>query len=49
MAPVFRSVESSCVAPGWDTAYLSGLPQIVVEIITQARAPSTNPEGSRLE
>ncbi len=38
---VFRSVEPSCVAPGRDTADLSGLPHAVVETITQARAPST--------
>ncbi len=41
LAPASRSVEPSCVAPGWDTADLSGLPQTVVETITQARAPST--------
>ncbi len=29
------------MAPGWDAADLSGLPQAVVETITQARAPST--------
>ncbi len=41
LAPASRSVEPSCVAPGWDVADLSGLPQAVVETITQARAPST--------
>ncbi len=41
MAPASRSVEPSCVVPGRDTADLSGLPQAVVETITQARAPST--------
>ncbi len=41
MAPTSRSVEPSCVAPGRDAADLSGLPQAVVETITQARAPST--------
>ncbi len=41
MAPTSRSVESLCVAPGWDAADLSGLPLAVVETITQARAPST--------
>ncbi len=41
MAPASRSVEPSCVAPGRDAADLSGLPQAVVETITQARAPST--------
>ncbi len=41
VAPVSRFVEPSCVAPGWDAADLSGLPQTVVETITQARAPST--------
>ncbi len=29
------------MAPGWDTADLSGLPPAVVETIIQARAPST--------
>ncbi len=33
--------EPSCVVPGRDAADLSGLPQAVVETITQARAPST--------
>ncbi len=41
MAPAFRSVEPSCVAPGRDVADLSGLPPAVVDTITQARAPST--------
>ncbi len=41
LAPASRSVEPSCVAPGRDAADLSGLPQAVVETITQARAPST--------
>ncbi len=41
IAPASRSVEPSCVAPGWDTADLSGLPQAVVEKFTQARSPST--------
>ncbi len=41
LAPTSRSVEPSCVAPGRDAADLSGLPQAVVETITQARAPST--------
>ncbi len=41
MAPASRSVEPPCVAPGWDEADLSGLPPVVVETITQARAPST--------
>ncbi len=36
-----RSVEPPCVAPGRDAADLSGLPQAVVDTITQARAPST--------
>ncbi len=31
MAPVSRSVEPSCVAPGRNAADLSGLPQTVVE------------------
>ncbi len=41
MAPTSRTVEPSCVAPGWDVADLSGLPPAVIETITQARAPST--------
>ncbi len=41
LAPASRPVEPPCVAPGWDATDLSGLPQAVVETITQARAPST--------
>ncbi len=41
MAPASRSVEPPCVAPGQDTADLSGLPLAVVETIAQASAPST--------
>ncbi len=41
MAPASRSMEPPCVAPGRDAADLSGLPLAVVEIIIQARAPST--------
>ncbi len=41
LAPASRPVEPPCVAPGRDSADLSGLPQVVVETITQARAPST--------
>ncbi len=41
MAPVSRSMEPPCVAPGRDAADLSGLPPAVVETIIQARAPST--------
>ncbi len=41
LAPASRSVETPCVDPGRDVADLSGLPQVVVETITQARAPST--------
>ncbi len=41
MAPVSRPVEPQCVAPGRDVADMCGLPQAVVEIITQARAHST--------
>ncbi len=41
MAPASRSVEPEFVAPGQDVADLSGLPQAVVDTITQARAPST--------
>ncbi len=40
LAPASRPVEPPCVAPGWDAADLSGLPQALVETITQARAPS---------
>ncbi len=41
LAPASRPVEPPCVAPGRDAADLSGLPQAVLETITQARAPST--------
>ncbi len=41
LAPASRPVEPPCVAPGRDASDLSGLPQAVVETITQARAPST--------
>ncbi len=41
MAPVSRSMEPPCVAPGRDAADLSVLPPVVVETIIQARAPST--------
>ncbi len=41
LAPASRSMEPPRVAPGRDAADLSGLPQAVVETITQARAPST--------
>ncbi len=41
MAPVSRSMEPPCVAPGRDAADLSGLPPAVVETIIQARALST--------
>ncbi len=41
MAPASRSVEPPCVAPGRNAADLRGLPQAVVDTITQARAPST--------
>ncbi len=41
MAPASRSMEPPCVAPGRDTADLSGLPPAVLETIIQARAPST--------
>ncbi|KAL0148546.1 hypothetical protein M9458_056093 [Cirrhinus mrigala] len=40
LAPAPRSLEPSRVASGRDVADLSGLPQAVVDIITQARAPS---------
>ncbi len=41
MAPASRSVEPPCFASARDAADLSGLPPVVVETITQARAPST--------
>ncbi|KAL0173083.1 hypothetical protein M9458_033394, partial [Cirrhinus mrigala] len=41
LAPASRSVEPACVASGRDTVDLSGLPQAVIETITQSRAPST--------
>ncbi|KAI2666135.1 ORF V: Enzymatic polyprotein [Labeo rohita] len=41
LAPVPRSMEPSCVASGRDAADLSGLPQAVIDTITQSRAPST--------
>ncbi len=41
MAPVSRSMEPPCVAPGRDAADLSGLPPAVLETIIQARAPSS--------
>ncbi len=41
MAPTSRSVEPPCMAPGRDAADLSGLPQAMVDTITQVRTPST--------
>ncbi|KAL0189928.1 hypothetical protein M9458_017027, partial [Cirrhinus mrigala] len=41
LAPASRPVEPPRVAPGRDTADLAGLPQAVVDTITQAKAPST--------
>ncbi|KAL0147058.1 hypothetical protein M9458_057582, partial [Cirrhinus mrigala] len=41
LAPASRSMEPACVASGQDTLDLAGLPQAVVETITQSRAPST--------
>ncbi|KAL0152834.1 hypothetical protein M9458_051861, partial [Cirrhinus mrigala] len=41
LAPVPRSMEPSCMASGRDAADLSGLPQAVIDTVTQARAPST--------
>ncbi|KAL0151728.1 hypothetical protein M9458_052954 [Cirrhinus mrigala] len=41
LAPAPRSVEPSRLASGQDAADLSGLPQAVIDTITQARAPST--------
>ncbi|KAL0152512.1 hypothetical protein M9458_052235 [Cirrhinus mrigala] len=40
LAPAPRSVEPSRLASGRDAADLSGLPQAVIDTITQARAPS---------
>ncbi|KAL0160093.1 hypothetical protein M9458_043818, partial [Cirrhinus mrigala] len=42
LAPAPRPVEPPRVAPGQDAADLAGLPQAVVDTITQARAPSTD-------
>ncbi|KAI2668660.1 hypothetical protein H4Q32_005425 [Labeo rohita] len=41
LAPAPRPVEPACLAPGRDASDLSGLPQAVIETITQSRAPST--------
>ncbi|KAL0146524.1 hypothetical protein M9458_058155, partial [Cirrhinus mrigala] len=41
LAPAPRPVEPPRVAPGRDAADFAGLPQAVVDTITQARAPST--------
>ncbi|KAI2667881.1 ORF V: Enzymatic polyprotein [Labeo rohita] len=41
LAPVPRPVEPARLVPGWDASDLSGLPQAVIETITQSRAPST--------
>ncbi|KAL0195045.1 hypothetical protein M9458_008617, partial [Cirrhinus mrigala] len=41
LAPAPRSVEPSRVASGRDAADLSGLPQAVIDTITQAKASST--------
>ncbi|KAI2648012.1 50S ribosomal protein L2, chloroplastic [Labeo rohita] len=41
LAPASRPLEPPCVASGRDSADLTGLPQAVVNSITQARAPST--------
>ncbi|KAL0148641.1 hypothetical protein M9458_056081, partial [Cirrhinus mrigala] len=41
LAPVPRSMEPSCLGSGRDAADLSGLPQALINTITQARAPST--------
>ncbi len=40
MAPASKSVEPTCVAPGWDVTDLSDLAPAVVDTITHARAPS---------
>ncbi|KAL0173211.1 hypothetical protein M9458_033522, partial [Cirrhinus mrigala] len=41
LAPASRSLEPTRVASGRDTADLTGLPQAIINTITQARAPST--------
>ncbi|KAL0195214.1 hypothetical protein M9458_008786, partial [Cirrhinus mrigala] len=41
LAPASRPLEPPCVASGRDSADLTGLPQAVINTITQARAPST--------
>ncbi|KAI2660982.1 Tyrosine recombinase slr0733 [Labeo rohita] len=41
LAPAPRPVEPARLAPGRDASDLSGLPQAVIETITQSRAPST--------
>ncbi|KAI2661076.1 ORF V: Enzymatic polyprotein [Labeo rohita] len=41
LAPAPRPVEPARLVPGRDSSDLSGLPQAVIETITQSRAPST--------
>ncbi|KAI2645347.1 TPR and ankyrin repeat-containing protein 1 [Labeo rohita] len=41
LAPASRPLEPTCVASGWDSADLTGLPQAVINTIIQTRAPST--------
>ncbi|KAL0148340.1 hypothetical protein M9458_056320 [Cirrhinus mrigala] len=41
LAPASRPVEPARLVPGRDASDLSGLPQAVIETITQSRAPST--------
>ncbi len=41
LAPVSRSLEPPCVAPGWDAADLSDLPPAVEDTINQARSLPT--------
>ncbi len=40
VAPTSRSLETSCLFPGWDVKVLGDIPQEVVDTITSARAPS---------
>ncbi len=40
LAPASKIVESPLVVPGWDTEVLCGLPPVVVNTISSARAPS---------
>ncbi len=41
VAPASRTLETSCLVPGWDPEVLGNLAQEVVDTITSAGAPST--------